>query len=330
MNSVWPGRSRATSTGCGSLTLTTMSAPANTASASATIVAPCVGEVGVGDRGAGAGAGLDEHGVAAGSELAHARRGQPDAVLVDLDLCGNANDGHGRVIPSSVRLASGSAHVLWFQSCPTRSTTGSSDRSSGTDAPRSPRSPQRSASARMPSPSACGGSRRAGSIQGYTAHVDQSQLGRGLAAYIDVRLTPTTDPDAFERLDLALPATRSVAFVTGRFDYIVAARLQGRRGPRPHRPRAAQPRRRRRHGDPNRDARHRPDALIGSRTARIGLTSVACAVPSGCPSPPMRNAIHASIDRPRGAIVRTGREARVARPSAIHARRAKPAPEGQI
>lgn len=60
-----------------------------------------------------------------------------------------------------------------------------------------------------------------GVIQGYTALIDQSELGRGLAAYIDVRLQPTTEPDAFERLAHSLPATRAVAFVTGRFDYIV-------------------------------------------------------------------------------------------------------------
>jgi Lrp/AsnC family leucine-responsive transcriptional regulator len=60
-----------------------------------------------------------------------------------------------------------------------------------------------------------------GVIRGYTALVDQGSMGRGLAAYIDVRLAPTSDPDAFERLAWSLAATRSVAFVTGRFDYIV-------------------------------------------------------------------------------------------------------------
>jgi Lrp/AsnC family leucine-responsive transcriptional regulator len=60
-----------------------------------------------------------------------------------------------------------------------------------------------------------------GVIRGYTALIDQSELGRGLGAYIDVRLAPTTNPDAFERLARSLPATRAIAFVTGRFDYIV-------------------------------------------------------------------------------------------------------------
>jgi Lrp/AsnC family leucine-responsive transcriptional regulator len=60
-----------------------------------------------------------------------------------------------------------------------------------------------------------------GAIQGYTARIDQGQMGRGLAAYIDVRLLPTTNPEEFARLALGLPATQKVAFVTGRFDYIV-------------------------------------------------------------------------------------------------------------
>ena len=60
-----------------------------------------------------------------------------------------------------------------------------------------------------------------GAIQGYTARIDRSALGRGLSAFIDVRLAPTTDPDQFERVVLGLPATESVTFVTGRFDYIV-------------------------------------------------------------------------------------------------------------
>jgi Lrp/AsnC family leucine-responsive transcriptional regulator len=60
-----------------------------------------------------------------------------------------------------------------------------------------------------------------GTIQGFTARIDQRKLGRGLAAYVDVRLLPTTDPQKFEQVALALPATQMLAFVTGRFDYIV-------------------------------------------------------------------------------------------------------------
>jgi Lrp/AsnC family transcriptional regulator, leucine-responsive regulatory protein len=65
-----------------------------------------------------------------------------------------------------------------------------------------------------------------GIIQGYTARIDPGQLGRGLAAYIDVRLMPTTDPEKFEHLALRLPATQRVVFVTGRFDYIVELACQ--------------------------------------------------------------------------------------------------------
>ncbi len=60
-----------------------------------------------------------------------------------------------------------------------------------------------------------------GVIDGYTARVDRGRLGRAVAAYIDVRLLPTTHPERFEQVAWALPATEMVAFVTGRFDYIV-------------------------------------------------------------------------------------------------------------
>jgi Lrp/AsnC family leucine-responsive transcriptional regulator len=60
-----------------------------------------------------------------------------------------------------------------------------------------------------------------GTIRGYTARIDPSQLGRALTAYVDVRLLPATDPEQFERLARSLPATQTVAFVTGRFDYLL-------------------------------------------------------------------------------------------------------------
>lgn len=60
-----------------------------------------------------------------------------------------------------------------------------------------------------------------GVIRGYTAEVDPQRLGRGLGAYIDVRLLPTTEPGHFERLALCLPATQKLVFVTGRFDFVV-------------------------------------------------------------------------------------------------------------
>lgn len=62
---------------------------------------------------------------------------------------------------------------------------------------------------------------RRGAIRGYTAQLDQGRLGRALAAYIDVRLLPTADPGAFERFALGLGAVQKLAFVTGRFDYLV-------------------------------------------------------------------------------------------------------------
>lgn len=66
-----------------------------------------------------------------------------------------------------------------------------------------------------------------GAILGYTLRLGQGRLGRGLAAFIDVRLLPTTNPEEFERLALGLPATRRVTFVTGRFDYIVQLACEG-------------------------------------------------------------------------------------------------------
>ena len=66
---------------------------AKTSSAVATTIAPWTAYVGVADGAAEAGAALDEHLVAAGDELAHARRGQADAALLRLDLRGYA-DSH--------------------------------------------------------------------------------------------------------------------------------------------------------------------------------------------------------------------------------------------
>ncbi len=60
---------------------------------------------------------------------------------------------------------------------------------------------------------------RGGVITGFTATIDLENLGRGLDAFIDVRMLPTADPDAFERLAAELPAVREALFVTGRFDY---------------------------------------------------------------------------------------------------------------
>ena len=62
---------------------------------------------------------------------------------------------------------------------------------------------------------------RAGVIIGFTINVAQDGIGRGLDAFVDVRLLTKTTPEAFERKVAALPAVREIAFVTGRFDYHV-------------------------------------------------------------------------------------------------------------
>jgi Lrp/AsnC family transcriptional regulator, leucine-responsive regulatory protein len=60
---------------------------------------------------------------------------------------------------------------------------------------------------------------REGAITGFTAKVDLATVGRSLEALIDIRLLPTTSPDAFEKEARALQAVREITFVTGRFDY---------------------------------------------------------------------------------------------------------------
>ena len=68
---------------------------------------------------------------------------------------------------------------------------------------------------------------RAGIITGFTATVDLGSVGRGLDAFIDVRLLAGTQPDTFEAFVTSLPAVREVAFVTGRFDYHVRVACHG-------------------------------------------------------------------------------------------------------
>ena len=65
--------------------------------------------------------------------------------------------------------------------------------------------------------------REAGVITSFTALIDLGRMGRTIDAYIDVRLSASTNPDAFERHVIALPAVREFAFVTGRFDYQIRA-----------------------------------------------------------------------------------------------------------
>jgi Lrp/AsnC family leucine-responsive transcriptional regulator len=62
---------------------------------------------------------------------------------------------------------------------------------------------------------------RSGVITGYGATLDLPKVGRGLDAFVDVRLLPTTEPEKFEAFCRALAAVRELAFVTGRFDYHV-------------------------------------------------------------------------------------------------------------
>ncbi|HEU4973608.1 MAG TPA: Lrp/AsnC family transcriptional regulator [Baekduia sp.] len=62
---------------------------------------------------------------------------------------------------------------------------------------------------------------RDGVIRGYAAIVDLDSIGRGLDAFIDVRLMSTAVPETFEAAVRKLPAVRELAFVTGRFDYEV-------------------------------------------------------------------------------------------------------------
>ncbi len=61
---------------------------------------------------------------------------------------------------------------------------------------------------------------RAGVIRGYTAILDERRRGRGIEAFVDVRILPTTDPHHFERVARELDGILSMAFVTGRFDYV--------------------------------------------------------------------------------------------------------------
>ena len=63
----------------------------------------------------------------------------------------------------------------------------------------------------------------AGVITGFSASVDFGALGRGLEALIDIRMTSTADPDAFEGMVAELSSARELTFLTGRFDYQLRA-----------------------------------------------------------------------------------------------------------
>jgi Lrp/AsnC family leucine-responsive transcriptional regulator len=68
--------------------------------------------------------------------------------------------------------------------------------------------------------------RRAGVIRGFTATIALESVGRSLDAFIDVRLLPSTPSETFEKFALHLPTVREIAFVTGRFDYLVRVACQ--------------------------------------------------------------------------------------------------------
>jgi Lrp/AsnC family transcriptional regulator, leucine-responsive regulatory protein len=59
----------------------------------------------------------------------------------------------------------------------------------------------------------------AGVITGFTATVAYGAVGRGFEALIDIRLLPTSDPDAFEAAVSEIESIQGLVFVTGRFDY---------------------------------------------------------------------------------------------------------------
>jgi Lrp/AsnC family leucine-responsive transcriptional regulator len=66
----------------------------------------------------------------------------------------------------------------------------------------------------------------AGVITSFIATVDFGAIGRGLEALVDLRLTSSADPDAFEQRCSELPSVRELTFLTGRFDYQVRASCQ--------------------------------------------------------------------------------------------------------
>ena len=64
-------------------------------------------------------------------------------------------------------------------------------------------------------------------ITRFTATIGLASVGRGLDAFIDVRLLPTTSSETFEAFALGLSAVQEIAFVTGRFDYHVRVACHG-------------------------------------------------------------------------------------------------------
>ncbi len=63
--------------------------------------------------------------------------------------------------------------------------------------------------------------RDTGVITGFTATVDQGAAGRGLIAYIDVRMAAAMTNDRFEQEVSRLEAVMEAVHLTGRFDYLL-------------------------------------------------------------------------------------------------------------
>lgn len=71
---------------------------------------------------------------------------------------------------------------------------------------------------------------RLGIIEGYSARIDRSRLGRDVRALIDVSLAPGDHAEAFEQRLTERPEVVFVAYVTGSADYIVIVECDGAEG----------------------------------------------------------------------------------------------------
>ncbi len=60
-----------------------------------------------------------------------------------------------------------------------------------------------------------------GVIRGYGAQLDLGSLGIGLVAIVELKLEPSSDPDAFEVLLSSTVEVQSAVHVTGAYDYLL-------------------------------------------------------------------------------------------------------------
>lgn len=68
---------------------------------------------------------------------------------------------------------------------------------------------------------------REGYIEGYSARIDPTKVGRGFLAFVEVLLDKTT-PDIFERFSFAVRETPEILechMVAGGFDYLIKTRV---------------------------------------------------------------------------------------------------------